>query len=102
MVYANCMIPQHLRPLFWDIRTEGFNPTAFPEYTIGRVLEFGNQDAVGWLREMFSEGEIREVIRNERRLTRRSATFWALVYHIAQGDVAALVNPRHDGIWPHH
>jgi len=88
------MIPLHLRPLFWDIQTKEFDPVAFPQYTIGRVLEFGDQDAVAWLRETFSEGEIREVIRKERRLTRRSATFWALVYEIPQEHVASLRGPQ--------
>jgi hypothetical protein len=95
------MIPQHLRPLFWDIDTEKFDPAAFPQYTIARVLEFGDEKAVAWLREIFPEAAIKEIIRKERRLTRRSANFWALVYNIPRDQVAALVAPREDGLWPH-
>jgi hypothetical protein len=46
------------------------------------VLEFGDKQAVKWMKETFSEGQIPEVIRTERRLSRKSANFWALVYHI--------------------
>lgn len=84
------MIPKHLHPFFWDINLDTFNPADYPAYTILRILEFGDDAAVRWLREMFSESQIAEVIRTERRLSRRSAGFWALVYHIPENEVAAL------------
>ena len=84
------MIPQHLYPLFWDVNVANFNPTAHPEYTIARILEYGDERAVAWMKETFSEAEIKRVIRTERRLSRKSANFWALVYGVASHDVAAL------------
>jgi len=84
------MIPQHLYPLFWDVNLDNFNPTAYPEYAIARVLELGDENAVKWMKETFSEADIRRVIVTERRLSRKSANFWALVYGIAPNDVAAL------------
>jgi hypothetical protein len=39
---------------------------------------------------MFSETRIVEVLRTERRLSRKSANFWALVYHLPSDEVAAL------------
>ncbi len=84
------MIPQYLRPFFWDINIEDFDPHSYPEYTIYRILEYGDEKAVSWLKETFSENEIKEVIRKEARLSRRSATFWALVYQIPFTEVAAL------------
>lgn len=84
------MIPRHLDPLFWDIDTASIDPAAYPQYTIMRVLEFGDQEAVAWLRGSFSEQAIKEVVCKERRLTRRSATFWALVYDVPKHHVAAL------------
>jgi hypothetical protein len=84
------MIPQHLYPLFWDVNLDNFNPTAYPEYAIARVLELGDENAIKWMKETFSEADIRRVIATERRLSRKSANFWALVYGIAPNDVAAL------------
>ncbi len=84
------MIPQHLRPFFWDINTDNFNPHFYPRYTIARLLESGDEKAVAWLRQAFSEAEIKEAVRSERRLSRRSANFWALVYRIPFAEVAAL------------
>jgi hypothetical protein len=84
------MIPQYLHTLFWDTNLDNFDPLAFPTYTIGRILELGNQDAIAWLKDTFSETQIVEVLRTERRLSRRSANFWALVYDLSPDQVAAL------------
>lgn len=84
------MIPQEISIFFWDVNPETFDPVSYPRYAIGRILEFGDERAVGWMKETFSEPQIREVIRTERRLSRRSANFWALVYCIPSGEVAAL------------
>jgi uncharacterized protein DUF6922 len=84
------MIPSQLHPLFWDTNVNNFEPLDFPDYTIARVLELGDQDAVAWLKDTFTEAEIVGVLRMERRLSRRSANFWALVYGVSRDQVAAL------------
>jgi hypothetical protein len=84
------MLPPHLAPFFWDIDTETFDPHSYPDYTIGRLLEFGNENAVAWLRQAFSEAEITRVLRTERRLSPRSANYWALVFGIPADEVRAL------------
>ena len=88
------MIPQELRLFFWDVNPDSFDPFSHREYTIARVLEYGDDKAVAWLRANFSKAEITQVIRNERRLTRKSANFWALVYGIPADEVAALRQNR--------
>jgi hypothetical protein len=84
------MIPQYLHALFWDTNFNNFSPSDYPEYTILRVLEYGDRDAVAWLRQTFSEAQIVKVLRTERRLSRKSANFWALIYGVTPNDVAAL------------
>ena len=84
------MIPLYLHTLFWDTNLDNFDPTDFPEYTITRVLEYGDRDAVSWLRQTFSQAQIVKVVRTERRLSRKSANFWALIYGVSPDDVAAL------------
>ena len=91
------MIPQYLHPLFWDVNPDNFNPAAYPDYTIARVLELGDENAVKWMKATFSEADIKRVITTEHRLSRKSANFWALVYGIAPDDVAAL-HPAHQSL----
>lgn len=83
-------MPRHVRPLFWDVDAARFDPTSYPRYTIARVLELGDERAYAWVKEVFSEEEIEDVILSERRLTRKSANFWALVYGLSRDKVAAL------------
>jgi hypothetical protein len=84
------MAPNELQTLFWDTNLADFNPAAHPDYTIFRVLEYGDVAAVDWLEQTFTKAEICRVVRSERRLTPKSANFWALVYRIPADEVAAL------------
>lgn len=84
------MVPGYLQALFWDINLASFDPAEYPHYTIERVLEYGDQDAVIWLRQTFSEEQITEVVRNDRRLSPKSANFWALIFELPHDQVAAL------------
>jgi hypothetical protein len=86
------MIPKDLFPFFWDINTANFNPREYPQYTIGRILELGTEAAVAWLKTMFTVEEIKKVIREDRRLSPRSANYWALIYGIPPEEVAALIS----------
>jgi hypothetical protein len=88
------MIHSNLQTLFWDTNLDTFTPEAHPDYTIFRVLELGDQAAVEWLRKTFSEAEIRRVLSTERRLSEKSANFWALVYRVPSREVAALNGSR--------
>lgn len=88
------MIPSNLQALFWDTNLDTFTPEAYPDYTIFRVLEFGDDDAVVWMRQTFPEDEIRRVLSTERRLSEKSANFWALVYGVPSREVAALNGSR--------
>jgi len=86
------MIPKELRVLFWDINTDSFNPREYWRYTIGRILELGTDSAIDWMKATFTEEEIKKVIREEHRLSPRSANYWALIYGIPTQEVAALVS----------
>jgi hypothetical protein len=88
------MIPENLRALFWDVDPDSFEPQAWPDYTIFRVLEYGDEQAVEWMRQQFAGAEIQRVLRSERRLSAKSANFWALVYGVAPSEVAALSTMR--------
>lgn len=87
------MIAEDLRPLFWDVNLELFEPASHPRYTIARILEYGDRRAVAWLRGLFTASEITGVLQTDERLSRRSANFWALVHGIPREEVAALREP---------
>jgi len=53
-------------------------------------LELGDEAAVEWLRQTFPEGEIRRVLSTERRLSEKSANFWALVYGVPSREASGV------------
>ncbi len=89
----NPLTARYLRRFFWDVDFENFDPQEYPRSTIFRLLEFGDERAISWLRSQFTKEEIEKVVRSESRLSARSAGFWALVYGIPTEEVAALTQP---------
>lgn len=90
------MLPEFLRPLFWDVNRDTFRPQDYPEYTIARILELGDKPAIAWMNQTFARDKVVEVLRSDARLSLRSANFWALMYDVPRDEVAALA-PRGSG-----
>jgi hypothetical protein len=88
------MTSERLRTLFWDTNIERFEPKTYPRYTIERVLEHGDEEAVAWLLRLFTLDEVRAALRGSHRLSPRSATFWALFFDVSIEEVAALGSGR--------
>ena len=86
------MVPQNVRLLFWDIDLDGFDPCAYPVYTIERVLEYGDEEAVAWMRRTFSGDQILDVLRTDRHLTPLTANFWALLFGVPAREVVSLTD----------
>jgi hypothetical protein len=84
------VIPKELLPFFWEVDADNFDPRKYADYAIGRILELGTETAISWMRGTFTEEEIKKVIREDRKLSPKSATFWAFVYGIPVAEVAAL------------
>ena len=84
------MIPQHLRQFFWEVDADHLDLQKYRDYVIGRILELGTDEAVSWMRASFQDEEITKVIREDHRLSPKSATYWALLYGIPTEQVAAL------------
>ena len=90
MVRCKPMIPKHLSSLFWDTNVDNFNPTAYPRYTIERVLEYGDENAIAWMRNLFTQEQILDVLRTDRNLTPLSANFWAVLFGLPANEIVAL------------
>jgi len=78
---------EHLRWLFRDVAVEQFDPAACPRYTNRRVLAYGDEHAVAWLRDFFDLEQILEVLRTDRVLTPLSVNFWAFVFGVPAHEV---------------
>jgi hypothetical protein len=77
------MIPRALKTFFWDVSIETVDPSRNKGYVISRILELGDETAVTWLTNEYSEDDLRETIQTSRLLSARSRNYWKIKYSIA-------------------
>jgi hypothetical protein len=100
---ANAPLPDFLRPLFWDTNFDQLHVAGHERYIIERVLEHGDTPAVRWMLKHFTREQVVEVLRDSRRISRKSAGFWAAMLDVPAGEVRCLSTSSHsrrDVIWP--
>jgi hypothetical protein len=83
-------LPEFLRPLFWEIDFCQLRVQGHERYVIERVLEYGDDEAIRWLYHTFGPHAIAEVVRRSRKISRNTATLWALVLDIPREQVQCL------------
>ena len=72
-------IPDSLKPYFWDTDIKKLSLTKHATYIIERILEWGNLDAVKWLRGIYPEKMFLEVLDTSRSISHKSWHFWKLI-----------------------
>ena len=95
-------LPRSAYCYFWDIDPAQLDVSAYPRYVIERLLEYGDFPELRWLFGRFSRQEIVDVLKRSRRLSLRSATFWAQVLDVPREQIRCLSVPfreRHNQIW---
>ena len=65
--------------LFWDTNPEKIDTEKNALYIIERILDFGNDKEVAWVRKFYDKVEIKKVVENPRRLRVRTKTLWNLI-----------------------
>lgn len=96
--------PEFLRKYFWEINFYKFNPEKRPEYTIERLLEYGNFEALRWMFRTFPEEKIKEVLKTTRALSLRSANFWGIYFDFKKENIRCLrkqFRQTYRAIWPY-
>jgi len=86
-------LPDFLQPYFWEV---DFARLSLPEregYVIERVLEYGEDRAISWLKATFPPEKLANVVRRSRRLSPNTANLWALVLDIPKDQIRCLSTP---------
>jgi len=96
-VVAGGGLPDFLVPLFWDVDPASLLP-GHESFVIERILNYGDIPATRWMWQRFSDEEVISVLRSSRRLTRKAATFWALVYDVPVAEVRSLAKEEWTGV----
>lgn len=80
-IHANSnLIPDSLNRYFWDTDVKKLSLTRHATYIIERILEWGDLEAVQWLRRVYSEKMIVGVLDHSRRISDKSVNFWKVIF----------------------
>jgi hypothetical protein len=103
-IFLEKKIPDFLKKYFWDIDFGKLDIRSHPHYVLSRILEYGDEDAIAWMRENFTRDDIAYVLFHLRTVSPMSANFWALVFGIDRKKILCLkkhyleIRKRH---WPY-
>ena len=70
-------LPKEFKQYFWDVDFEKVNPEKSAQYIIFRLLNKGNDKAIRWLFKTYPKDLIKEVVRERRGFSAKTANFWA-------------------------
>ncbi len=83
-------IPAQIKKYFWDVKTDKLNPAEYPYFVIGRILEYGDTDAVKWMMGKFQESVIAKTLQEDKNLSRKSAEYWAAILNLPKNKILCL------------
>lgn len=72
-------LPETLRSFFWDVDFQTLSVEESSYFIISRLMEHGDETALRFLLDTYSQKEMIQVLRNSRSLSRRSRGFWRVI-----------------------
>ena len=73
------MVKGAIQKYFWDVNPADLDIVTHKRYIIERILDLGDDEAVAWLHQTFSQKDIEEVLATSRRISLKSRHFWELI-----------------------
>jgi hypothetical protein len=86
-------LPEFLRSLFWEVEFSDVQLSSHKRYVVERILEYGDDRSIAWLRRHVAPNDIAEVVKSSRAISPNTASLWALVLDIPDEEVACLSTP---------
>ncbi|MEK7376037.1 MAG: hypothetical protein AABZ57_02555 [Candidatus Margulisiibacteriota bacterium] len=83
-------LPGFLKKYFWDVDYKKMNINNRKIFILKRMLEYGDEKAVEWMRKNFRKSEIRYVLCNFRGYSSKSANFWSIMLGVNKEKVKCL------------
>jgi len=98
------MLPKELYKFFWEHNPAKFNEDTYWYFTIERLLEHGNDQAIRWVLGHYPQEKIIEVIKSSRSISKKTANFWKNFFHLREEEVFCLTKSSQKpgmNFWPH-
>lgn len=100
---SDSRLPKKFYKYFWDINPQKLDVAKTARYTAERLLEFGDTQALAWLKKAYGLKNLKTIIKQSRRLTPKSANFYRLLFSIPKKEIKCLQQGflnKHKTIWP--
>ncbi len=65
--------------LFWDTDPKKLDVQKHAKYIIERIMDFGNDDEVRWMRQQYSKQLLAQVCQKSKELHTSSRNLWTLL-----------------------
>ena len=86
-------LPAFLRPYFWETDLARISWQRHESYIIERVIEYGDDRAIHWLKANFTPARIARVVKTSRAISPNTANLWALILKIPRGKIECFSKP---------
>lgn len=86
-------IPQKILNYLWDTDHTTLSKEKHSKYIIERVLELGAKEDVKWLEEVYDLETIKNVLKNSKRISTKTGTYYAMVYDIPKEELECIKKP---------
>lgn len=86
-------LPDFLKPYFWETDLARIGARRYESYIIERVIEYGDDRAIRWLRQNYTPTQIARVVRTSRVISPNTANLWALTLEIPRGKIKCFSRP---------
>ncbi len=86
-------IPKNIKTLLWDVKEADISFDEHYKYIIERVLEYGDLQEIKWMEDNFSKDKIVVTLKVSKRLSAKSANYFALKYNVSKEEVECLRKP---------
>ena len=73
------MIQNELKKYFWDVDFDKIDIQKNKRFVLERILELGDEKAVDWMKRSFSNKEMLEALKDNKRISKKSLNFWNLI-----------------------
>ena len=97
-------MPQFLEKYFWDVDFQALNLQKDAYFIIERILEEGDIKAIKWMLRTFPPKTIKKVLQTSRKLSKKSANFWAIIFNLPKNKILCLkksFQKTHRIAWPY-
>ena len=85
--------PEFLRSYFWDVKFDLLDFRKSRTFILKRVLDRGNTKALSWIRQNYTNQEIKKLLLTTRDISPKTANFWAIFLGIDKRKVVCLQKP---------